>query len=1177
MSIVALFGIVLTASAQNPGLVISEFHQNPSGSDSPLEYVELLATDDIDFTVRPYTVIVSNNGTATTDGWVEGNYITYAFEITTGSVSVGDVVYVGGTGMAPTGTILRGIDTGVDGGDGGIGNASSGGVFGNGGGNGDGIAVFDVAVGSITSSTTPVDAVFYGSGLGGAVVGGGADGYETPNNDLYDGGKLQAADFVAIDENLTIATGTFDLGTETFTIARTFADGGAGTDGISAITLIPDTPPSFSFIEEDLTFNEGDGAVEIELGFTHSNGEESSADVTIILASSTAGSPDDFILMDTTITMTGDADDTVSFTIDIQEDALEEQSEYIIITLDNFENADFGDNEIMFVYINDNDIVLPEATNELQFELLTSFSTGTEGISSAEIVVFDTTMNYLFVANSEANQVDVIDFSIPATPVLLDSIELDSVGGINSVAVYGDVLAVAVEAPVAQDSGFVSFWNVDGTFLNRLTVGALPDMITFNHAGTQLIVACEGEPNDDYTVDPNGGVSIIEIDGAIEDLTGADVTNLDFTAFDGMEAELAEDDVRIFGLDATVAQDLEPEYVTVLDDDATAFVVLQENNAVALVDLEAKEIVDVMGLGTIDHSLLGYGLDASNRTSGINIANFPISGMFQPDAIDNIEISGVTYLFTANEGDARDYDGYSEEERVDDLILDETVYPNASFLQHDHLLGRLKTTTATGDIDGDGDIDRIHSYGTRSFTIWDAETGDIVFDSGDMIEQIIANHPEYVEIFNAHNEDGEAEQKDRSDDKGPEPEGIVATMIDGNAYLFVSLERVGGAMAFNINDPANPVFIGYHNNRDAETNGPDRGAEGMIYIDAEISPNGNGLLVLANEVSSTLSIYEINTCTEISALELLTEDDADAYCEGDSLEITAESEDELAYEWLLDGEVIDGAVEDFIFADMPGTYQLVFVNEEEACSGITDSLMVMVNELPVVEATVTEDSICYGAEVTFSSTGAETFEWEIDGVVNDEPYIPAETGTETYVVVGTDENGCENSDSVDVYMAEEITIDIVTTDEISGGDGEIDITVTGGFDGYVFDWDNDGTGDLDDEEDLFDLEAGTYVIIVEDENGCTSTETIIVDSQVGIADAGQITLSVYPNPTAGNLFIEMNGAFDYQLVSINGEVLISGSAYNKEVISMEEYAKGVYLVQLNSETMDTRTLKVIKR
>ena len=164
-------------------------------------------------------------------------------------------------------------------------------------------------------------------------------------------------------------------------------------------------------------------------------------------------------------------------------------------------------------------------------------------------------------------------------PVLVDSIEFDSVGFINSVAIHEGVLAVAVQAPVAQDPGFISFWNTDGTWLNRLTVGALPDMVTFNHAGDQLIVACEGEPNDDYTVDPEGMISIISADAAIETLTGADVTNLDFNAFDGTEEDLAAMGARIFGPGASVSQDLEPEYVTVNADDATAVVTLQENNA----------------------------------------------------------------------------------------------------------------------------------------------------------------------------------------------------------------------------------------------------------------------------------------------------------------------------------------------------------------------------------------------------------------------------------------------------------------------------------------------------------------------------------------------------------------------------------------------------------------------
>jgi hypothetical protein len=1170
-----VFGFILGVCGQNPGLVISEFYQNPGGIDSPFEYVELLATDDIDFTTTPYTIIVSNNGTATVDGWIAGGSLTYAFEITTGTVSIGDVVYVGGNSMTPTGLKLREINTGTTDGDGGIGNSNPGGVFGNGGGNGDGIAVFNLPVASITSSTVPTDAIIYGSGVGGAEVGP-TDGYEMPINEFYDGGKLNAADFVALDADLTVATGgVFDLVLEEFVEARTFGSG-AATDGISEIIFAEIVMPKLSFILEDATVLEEDGIVAVEVELTDPNGIPSLAEL-VVKMSSTATAGDDFILLDTTISFAGDIADTLSLEFELLDDILAEQSEYIIITMDAFDNAEFGENEATFLYVSDNDRVLPTATNELKLELLTSFSTGIEEESSAEIVVYDTVTNNLFVVNSIANQIDIIDFSEPELPLLLDSIEFDSVGFINSVAVFEGVLAVAVAAPIAQDSGFVSFWNTDGTFLNRLIVGALPDMVTFNHSGSQLIAACEGEPDDDYLVDPNGGVSIIEISGDIADLTSADVTNLDFTGFDADEDALKAAGVRVFGLGASVAQDMEPEFVTVLEGDLIAHVVLQENNSIAVVDLLTKEIIEIRPLGTIDHSLYGYGLDASNRTEGINIANFPIKGMFMPDAIDNISILGTTYLVTANEGDSRDYDGYSEEERVGDLNLDSLTFLDRDYLQNSHLLGRLKTTTAGDDIDGDGDFDEIYSYGTRSFSIWNETSGELVFDSGDLIEQIIAAHPDYAELFNAHNEGGELELKNRSDDKGPEPEGIATAIIDGNAYLFVSLERVGGAMVFNINDVENPSYIGYQNNRDAETNGPDRGAEGMIFIDAEISPNGHGLLVLANEVSSTITVYEVNSCLSIAELELTTADDLTAFCVGDSLEINVESTYDLAITWDLEGELIEGEMEEAIFATVAGNYQANFVNAEEACSGTTDTLHITVNELPLVEASVSADSICFGDEVVFSSTGAETLNWQTEDLENDVPYIPETAGDITYFVIGEDENGCKNMDSIHVIMAEEIVIDYVTTDEVFGDDGEIDITVNGGFGGYVYDWDIDGAGDFDDTEDLSELIAGTYVVLVEDEFGCSETVTITIDSQVGFIEQPRLLTRVYPNPTSANLSIEMSGSFNFQLLDINSKIITVGNGMDKAILSMADLAQGVYFVQVTNGDQFTNTIKVIKQ
>lgn len=1171
LSILTCFS-VLASLAQNPGLLISEFYQNPPSSDSPYEYVELLATDDIDFSVSPYTIIVANNGTATANGWVEGSFISYAFEISTGSVSVGDVVYVGGTLMAPTGTILRAIDTGVDGGDGGIGNASSGGVIGNGGGNADGIAVFNLPIASITASTVPTDAILFGTGIGSAFLSP-TEGYQMPENDFYGGGKLQADSYYAVDEDLTVATGgVFDLALNAFIEPRTF-EGAAGTDGVSEITFAEVVAPKFSFATEDITLLEDAGLMSFDLDFTNSNGTPSSVSLQVI-AASTAENVSDYILIDTTITVDGLADGTYSFEIQIEDDGSEENSEYIILAFDVFDNAEAGDNDQSFVYITDNDRILPTATNELKLDLLTSFSTGFEGESSAEIVVFDPITQQLFIVNSIANQIDIVDLSVPALPLLVDSIEFDSVGFINSVAIYNDIIAVAVAAPVIQDSGFVSFWGTDGTFLNRLTVGALPDMVTFNHAGTQLIAACEGEPNADYSVDPNGGVAIIEISGPIEDLTVADVTVLNFSAFDGDVIALKEAGVRIFGPGSSVAQDLEPEYVTVMDDDQLAYVTLQENNAIAVVNIATKEIVEIRPLGTIDHSLFGYGLDASNSTSGINIANFPIHGFFMPDAISHLSVGGTNYLFTANEGDSRDYDGYSEEERVRDLDLDSAAFPDRDYIQNSLLLGRLKTTTANGDTDGDGDFDEIYSYGTRSFSVWDEATGTLIFDSGDMIEQIIANNPIFAEIFNASNEDS-PEAKNRSDDKGPEPEGVTAEYIDGNAFLFVSMERVGGVMVFNINDPANPVFIGYYNNRDAVTNGPDRGAEGMIYIDPLLSPSGNGILILANEVSSTLTIFEVNSCQVLSELMVSTTDDATAFCEGDSLELTANSEAELLLEWQFNGD-LTGEDELSIFAAEAGFYQVQFINEIEGCMGLTDSLMINVNALPSIEAFASADSICNGESIIFSSTGAPILEWETADVENDIAYFPIVEGEQLYTVVGTDENGCQNEAAVTVNMAAPIVVTYTVTDEIFGSDASIDIEVTGGFGSYVYDWNNDELGDYDDTQDLADLDAGSYIVTVQDEFGCEGVETIEINSQVSLTEHSNVNVSVYPNPGKDQLTINLAGSFDYSLVNVSGEIIASGKGFNAAKLAVGDLAMGIYFIQISSTDGTVQTVKITK-
>ncbi len=257
----------------------------------------------------------------------------------------------------------------------------------------------------------------------------------------------------------------------------------------------------------------------------------------------------------------------------------------------------------------------------------------------------------------------------------------------------------------------------------------------------------------------------------------------------------------------------------------------------------------------------GNMIDASNRDDAINMQNYPVYGMYMPDAIASYSVDGETYYVSANEGDAREYiveteDGeeivsYIDEARIADVELDPAYFPNAEELQDEAVLGRLKLTLADGDIDGDGLYEYLHTYGARSFSIWDAY-GNLVFDSGDQFEQYIAEiNPDG---FNGQVEDGEMAFDDRSDDKGTEPEGVVVGEIDGVSYAFIGLERDGGIMVYDVSDPMAPTFVTYINS--FETYG-DVSPEGLKFISADDSPTGVPMLVAAYEVSGTVSLYEI--------------------------------------------------------------------------------------------------------------------------------------------------------------------------------------------------------------------------------------------------------------------------------------------------------------------------------
>ncbi|MEO1260293.1 MAG: esterase-like activity of phytase family protein [Bacteroidota bacterium] len=934
---------------------------------------------------------------------------------------------------------------------------------------------------------------------------------------------------------------------------------------------------------------------------------------------------------------------------------------------------------------------------ELTLEYLSTYHTGIFDEGAAEIAAYDKDGQRLFFVNANDATVDVLDISDPSNPQLINSLDCTPYGAVaNSVAIHSGVVAVAIEDDNKQANGRVVFFDTNGNYLNDVEAGALPDMLTFTPDGMKVVVANEGEPDDDYVVDPEGSITIVDLSSGV---AAATTTQISLADFNDKKMSLINRGIRIFGNDGqqTVAQDLEPEYIALSDDGSIAYVACQENNALAVVDVDGGTVVDILPLGYKDHmkgeieldeyllneipwwnvfdlgtpayggetvqlggfsglcydasnstpnqmsfwavpdrgpnestvsaadagsatnlrpfklpnyqarlvklnyiksldmffpdanqiflkrqdgtpisgrgnipgfdetpvtrtdanvftnvdysvdgvdyhaldfdafggdfegvirtpdfhfwlcdeyrpaiyhfdengtlidrfvpagtSMLGttpqpvgyygnetlpavyakrranrgfeaiaydydedviyafiqspienpdratvrnnsdviriigisratgqpvkefvyllernrdagvglsrvdkigdavyagngvffilerdsstpndgntgkkyvyeirtegatnilgtalstkttsagpddktlemmtaddlaaagvrpvyktkvvnlpsvdylpsdkpeglallpngdlvvlndndfglagagvsdqssmgflkfqrnYGFDASNRSDEIEIMPHPTLGIFQPDAIASYSVNGKQYIVTANEGDARDYDGYSEEERVNDLVLDPAVFTDAASMQEDEKLGRLNTTLANGDIDQDGMHELIYSYGARSFSIWD-ENGNLIYDSGNEFETYLASVlPDH---FNSTNDDNDS-FKNRSDDKGPEPEAVTIARWNGETYALIGLERIGGVITYNISDPFNPYLVDYVNNRDfsadAETpEAGDLGVEDIVFIDAADSPTNEPLVVTANEVSGTVSIFSV--------------------------------------------------------------------------------------------------------------------------------------------------------------------------------------------------------------------------------------------------------------------------------------------------------------------------------
>lgn len=591
----------------------------------------------------------------------------------------------------------------------------------------------------------------------------------------------------------------------------------------------------------------------------------------------------------------------------------------------------------------------PVAQRITSVEFLGRYTAGQFEQSAAEIPAYDPISKRVFVVNAQSGQVDVLDLADPSAPRKINSLDASAVladSEINSIAVQNGLLAAAIQPSDKTLPGRTALYSTESLeLLSHISVGALPDMLTFTPDGNTLLVANEGEADSrpeagrgQVYVDPEGSVSVIDV----SDSKNLSVRTAGFSHFNGQRAELIKKGVRLPDLRATVAQDLEPEYIAVSEDGAHAWVSLQENNALAKLDIATATITDILPLGYKDHGLDGNGLDVSDADGKIDIRTWPgVKGMYMPDAIAAYNVDGKTYIVTANEGDSRawgeellpylgygrdtsndadwpltldaqylgnapgfideirvkhlvHHNGFDRRANADDLdmpphlralavggLLDPAVFgycgatdTRAGDCREDEQLGRLTVSWTMGyKTNADGSpmlvnnrliYENLYAYGARSFSIFD-EDGQLVWDSGDQFEQRLAElNPDW---FNSDH--AERNFDNRSDNKGPEPEGVTLGKISDKTYAFIGLERIGGVMVYDISKPEAPTFVTYVNSRDfsVDTDAVDQkatpdaagdlGPEGLIFISAEDSPNGKPLLVVGNEVSGTTAVYEI--------------------------------------------------------------------------------------------------------------------------------------------------------------------------------------------------------------------------------------------------------------------------------------------------------------------------------
>ncbi|OAS14612.1 choice-of-anchor I family protein [Paenibacillus oryzisoli] len=501
----------------------------------------------------------------------------------------------------------------------------------------------------------------------------------------------------------------------------------------------------------------------------------------------------------------------------------------------------------------------------LSITKLTDFKVGITNKDGgvAEIVKYNKDNNKFYLVNGSGNppSLDIVRLDLVQGPVKEKTIKVKDLVE-NNGFLYGDLtsvdvntttkkVSVSVQEADSKKAGKIVVLDYDGNVVKMYDTGVQPDMIKSTTDGRYILTANEGEPRT-AGIDPEGSITIV-------DTTMDSVTQLRFA-----DPSIIDNKVHIRGASTPVTGqitgegtkqdavfDLEPEYIALSEDNSKAYVSFQENNAIGTIDLAMKKVLSINGLGLKDLSLPRNALDLV-KDSAIKFENVPFYGMYMPDGIASQTINGIPYVFSANEGDVTEWPGVRGNGSTIGAMKG-SLTPNSPAAQF--LAG--KTTYDGVEVASDMGSDSIYMYGGRSFSIWQANTMMQVYDSGNEFEKVTAQR--VPNNFNASN--SKTALDDRSSKKGPEPEDVKVGKVGSKTLAFVGLERVGGIMTYDVSDPVNAKFVNYTNSRvftPKDNLNTDTGPEGIDFIPAAMSPNGNPLLLVANEVGGTVAVYQLN-------------------------------------------------------------------------------------------------------------------------------------------------------------------------------------------------------------------------------------------------------------------------------------------------------------------------------